>query len=344
MDQNNHGSSGIPFARCQSGESGAISPEAAGTSVVALQLTAMALKNEVSKLNLAEDGDINERLYWPIIKERFPNYERFWRFLVIPMTRRFERGPDDPTRIQRRDGVAEDVWIASYLNYSLFLHLTAAFDHLSSPLNSSFIDFYTHLGSACDLVEDFLLRAYLIICECSGKTVPVLQGLSKEEFLALAEKWYDERYTRLYENYHRKGKGSPLYLPARAEILTGYFTSDRQVVWKAYESFANTIRPYRNRIVHDVAMGNVLVGKIPMVPRKERIQYYRSLQQVQAAAQDAERLKRDFMVRGEQMFNDMQELQQHLNLLWEVSMADLCELLYEKKNSTMMKKYNIALT
>jgi hypothetical protein len=335
MDQNNHGSSSIPSARGPAGESGALSAK----PPIAAPQTAKALEYEVSKLHLADDGDIHERQYWPIIKERFPHYERYWRLLVVPMTRRFERGPGDPTRIRRRDGVAEDVWIASYLNYSLFLHLTAAFDHLHGPLNSSFSDFYSHLGSACNLAEDFLLQSYLVVSECNGKTVPILQEMSKEEFLEKAAEWYDKCYPDLYENCHKKGKGITLYLPARDEILKDYFTSGRQAVWKAYESFSMATRQYRNRIVHDVAIGNVLVPgtNIYMVPRKERIQDYRSLQQVVAAAQNADRLKRDFVVREEQMFNDFQEFQQHLNALWEVPIADFYELLYEKKNPTMLK-------
>jgi hypothetical protein len=344
MDQTTHSSSGIPIEEGQSGQSGASSPEAAKDSVKPLQKEATTLRNEVLKLHLAEDGDNNERLYWPIIKEQFPNYERFWRLLVNPLTCRIERELGDPARIQRRDGISEDVWIVSYLNYSLFLHLTAASDHLPGPLNSSFSDFYTHLGSACELAEDFLLQAYLVICECRGEIVPVLQELSKDEFLKIAEKWYDKRYARLYENYHNKGKGSSIYLPARSTILQSYFTSDRQAAWNAYELFANAIRPYRNRIVHDVAMGNVIVGKIPMVPRKERIQDYRSLQQVKAATHNIKQLKKDFVVREEQMFNDFQELQKHLNELWEFIIADFCNLLYEDTNPVMMKKYNLVLT
>lgn len=269
---------------------------------VLFEISADKLRGLVESLQFANDGDPHEQQYWPILKERFPNCERFWQQLVVPLTRRIECERDDPKRYERRD-VADDVWTIGYLNYSLFLHLTATYDHLPCPLHSSFGDFYTHLGSACDLAEDFLLKVYLAVGECTDQPIPALQALSKEECLEMAARWYDTEYPKAYENYHRKGKSKPLYLPPRAAVIDGYFAGEKET-WKAYTTFAQRLRTYRNRIVHDVAMGNVLVGKVHLVPRKERITEYQKLQDVFDAANDPMRLKADFIVREEQMVND----------------------------------------
>jgi hypothetical protein len=61
-----------------------------------------------------------------------------------PMTKRIEFPLGSPGRHERRDHIADDVWLISYINYSIFLHLAYAWDHLSLPLNSSFSEFYTH--------------------------------------------------------------------------------------------------------------------------------------------------------------------------------------------------------
>ena len=75
----------------------------------------------------------------------------------------------DPRRHERRREVADDLWAISYLNYSIFLNLVGAFEHLSQPVGFSLGSFYTHLASACDLVEDFLVRVHLPISECRGE-------------------------------------------------------------------------------------------------------------------------------------------------------------------------------
>ncbi len=298
------------------------------------------LQKTVVDLYLANDGDDYEKAYWPAINQHFPNYECFWRRLVVPMTKRIESPVNSQGRHQRRGRIADDLWRVSYLNYSLFLHLAYASDHLRLPLESSFGDFYTHLGSVCDLAEDFILAVHLLISECRNQPVPVLQGLSKEEYLAMATKWYDQEYPKAYEHYHKRGKGKALHLPPRETILDKYFAQE-DANWKAYTKLSGLIRPYRNKVVHDVAMGTVVVGKFQLVPKKERIQNYGAIRSVQEAAKDIKRLERDFVVREEQMGVDMRSIQMLLNMLWEKPTADLRTLLYEERNPALLQRYNL---
>ena len=239
-----------------------------------LELSTKELRQIVSAFHFATDGDLHERQYWPIIKERFPNCERFWKFLVVPTTKRIERPPEAPDRIERREDVADDLWKVCYLHYSLFLHLVAAHEHLSGTLESSFGDFYTHLGSACDLTEQFILRMYIVVAECTGQKIKVLQTLSRKKFLALAAEWYDEHYRNVYEHYLKYGQGRPpIPIPSRNQAIREYYAGRKE--WKAYTTFVQNIKAYRNVIVHDVLLGNVLMGRVRLVPRKERIQQYR---------------------------------------------------------------------
>jgi len=308
-----------------------------------IKIAAGDLQHAITELHLADDGDGNERTYWAAINEAFPNYELFWQRLVVPMTRRIELPRNSPARSERRKLVADDVWRVSYVNYSLFLHLAFASDHLALPLESSFGDFYTHLGSVCDLAEDFLLAVHLLVSECRNARVPVLQGLSREEFLGMAARWYEKEYPKAYAHYHKKGKGKPVHLPPRQLILDSYF-SPQDAGWKAYARFSNQIRGYRNKVVHDVAMGTVLSGKFHLVPRKEHVHDYTAMRSIQEAASDIKRLKRDFIVRAEQMSADLQTMQLVLNGLWEKPIGDLSTLFYEERNAVLLRKYNLELT
>ena len=82
-------------------------------------------------------------------------------------------------------------------------------------------------------------------------------------------------------------------------------------------------------MVHDVQLGTVRVGKINLMPRIDKIQKYTAMASIRDALNDPEVLKRDFVVRDEQMFSDFRTLKERLNALWEKPTADLCGLLYE---------------
>ncbi len=258
------------------------------------------------------------------------------------MTKRIELPLGSANRHERRDRIADDVWRVSYLNYSLFLNLTYASDHLTLPLNSSFGDFYAHLGSVCDLAEDFLIAVYALASKCRNQPEPFRPPMTREAFLDIAGNWYDKDYPKLYEHYQKKGKMRPLYLPSRPIILEKYFGRE-DPAWKGYTSVADEIRPYRNKVVHDVAMGTVLVGagKFHLVPRKAVIKDYGEMRPIQEAANDPERLQRDFVVREEQMIVDLRSVQAALNGVWEKPIADLSALLYEERNTILLQKYDL---
>jgi hypothetical protein len=116
-------------------------------ATIQIEITAQKLRDIVVKLHFATDGDHSERQYWPILKERFPNCERFWQHFVTPMTKRVENPPEPGDRIRRREGIAEEVWDIGYLNYSLFLHFAAAYEHMQGHIYYSFVVFFKDLCS-----------------------------------------------------------------------------------------------------------------------------------------------------------------------------------------------------
>ncbi len=292
------------------------------------------LRAAIGNLHLSNDGDGTEKLYWPAINDGFPNYERFWQQVIVPTTKRIENQPDAESRIERREGVVEDLWLITYVNYSLFLNLVGAFEHVSHPLTLSVGNFYTHLASACDLAEEFLLRVHLCVSECSGQAV-AFSPLTKAEFFQRLDDWYDKQYEKKYPHSHAKGKTMLVHLDPRDKIKR----QDQD--WKAYKSFSGPIREYRNKVVHDVQIGTVRVGRINLMPKVEKIKEYASLAAVQEAVKNPEVVKRDFVVREEQMYSHFRAFKELVNALWEKPTEDLARLLYSEQNAILLQKYNL---
>lgn len=225
-------------------------------------------------------------------------------------------------------------------HYSMFVNLIYSYDHLRDWRLSSFEDFYVHLVAACDLAEGFLLKVYLLILECTNQQGQILQLLTREQFLDLARKWYDKNYSKVYQNYLKKGKpGPPIKLPSRGNVLDEYF--GRSPDWKAYVRETQSLREYRNVIVHDVKIGQGMAPGSALVPRKERIQSYRTWPAVFAALKDPNKRK-DFIDMKEQMRLDIGQLEVNLNKLWNRVINDLSKLLFDDHNEALLRKCNIS--
>jgi hypothetical protein len=294
----------------------------------------------ISRTYFGTDGDPFEKAYWPLLKERFPNCEAFWRHLVVPYTNRIESPIKE--RIRPREGIAEDIERIGSVHYSMFMNLIYAYEHLQNFRLSSFENFYTHLGSVCDLAENFLLRAYLLSLECKNQKSVVLHKLNKADFLKLVKKWYDDDYVKAYKNYLKKGKPPLIEIHKIQTVLDEYFRGLEK--WKEYKRRTQKIREYRNVIVHDVQIGRIIVnGNIELVPKKESIQNYRKWSKVFAVQQDIPKLKKDFINMKEQMILDIGTLEIILNELWKKPIDELTKLFFEDKNEILLKKYNIDL-
>ncbi len=78
------------------------------------------------KQQLAQHGDSTERYAATSLNivSNFPNYEKFWRYHVCPTTTR-------PTAITYREGVADIISVITQRNYTIFIYLVEALDHLN---------------------------------------------------------------------------------------------------------------------------------------------------------------------------------------------------------------------
>jgi len=290
----------------------------------------------IKKTYYANDGDYYEKSYWPLLKDRFPNCEDYWRHFVVPITRRMEANvTDQRKRALPREHVSEEILDLASLHYSMFMHLVCGYDHVMSPRLSSFEDFYTHLAAACDLAEDFLLGAHLLAVECTGGKAGVPQLSKREDSQKLAE---DRN-----EALSGQTGATPAAPPGRYGVLDEYFGASED--WREYKFHPRKVREYRDAILRNIQIGRVIVaGDIVLVPRKEHIQEYRKWPSVFLAADDPNRLQNHFIDMKEQMILDTETLEVGLNKLWQRPISDMKRLFFDDKNAVILGKYQITPT
>ena len=305
----------------------------------------MTLKTDISSLksitngfSYKSNGDFHEIQSGHLVTDLFSNSENFWKSFITPMTNRIEPSiTNHNDKIRPRLNISTDIVDLSIIHYSVFLNLVYASNCLTTKHLSYFENFYAHLGSVCDLAEEFVTSLYFVTLECEEKETEVLQRLSKTKYLKLAGDWYDKHYSNAFTHYLSKGKTAPFKIPGRTNILNEYFGSE--IAYKDYDKLALQIRTYRNVIVHNAQIGSRITQQGIYVPKKNRIGDYKKWHQVFAVKQD--KFQRDFIERDSQMTQDLADLKTSLNNLWVKPIQHFDRLMYSDINPILLKKYNI---
>ena len=309
-----------------------------------MQIIFSKLTELIESSSYGANGEDNERLHGHLLANLFPNSEIFWKHFIVPLTNRLDTSVTNPRMsIQVRPNTSKDLHDIGSFHYSIFYNFLLAHLGLTTKHPSYFESFYTHLGSICDSAEEFLIKLYFIILECRGLKSETLEKLSKEDFLQIAEKWYNEYYEKVYEHYLSVGKPPPLKLPTRASVLEEYF--GKNPAWKNYKRFSQKVKEYRNVIVHNYQIAFIqFPDGISYVPKKEKIKDYKKWNDVFIGAFDQKIFERDFINRETQMVQDIQDMMIVLNNLWVKPIEDMSTLFFIEKNNVLLTKYDITLT
>lgn len=110
--------------------------------------------------NLLQHGDRYERLWWPLLKNDFPEYERFWVSHIIPVTNRIDAtiaqsGPkwtgfrDDPH-------ISDDLEVMARAHYSSFYFLARANLLVTCEPHIYFEDAFSLLAAATENANRFV--------------------------------------------------------------------------------------------------------------------------------------------------------------------------------------------
>jgi hypothetical protein len=302
-----------------------------------MKINKNTLLDIISKQSYEGTGDDIEKKY-KVYLSTFRNHEFFWKNYIIPGS---ERILGDYNKIKLRSSISDKLNILFSLHYTVFLNIIYAKEAQREKQISFFENFYVHLGSCCDVAEEFLSEIYLLYCECTNIETEILQRLSKTKFLKIASVWYDKHYSNVYQYYLKKGKFPPIKLPSRTNVLLEYFGKN-DFLFKNYSNISTRIRTYRNVVVHNTQMGKIVSGDEILVPKSKKINEYKSWPNIFQAAKDSNKVKNDFIDMEVQMESDIQDLVTSLDAIWPKAIKTF-ENLWDKKNEKFLKMYDLEI-
>ena len=147
---------------------------------------ALTASEQLDKFNLDDHGDRHEHERWPLIRDRFGNYEIFWRLYVVPLTNRVLAPVAVPGRswVRVRRDIPSEWQKLALCHYSVFYRLSRAVE-LTLEQASTAPDPPTHpeevislLQTCCENVEDF----YEAVRHVSGDAVRFLPRRLPNDF------------------------------------------------------------------------------------------------------------------------------------------------------------------
>jgi hypothetical protein len=310
-----------------------------------MNITRSSFDKLIQKSTFKIDGDGYEQNFGHIVTEQFPNCETFWKHFVIPLTERINGYPNEliHQNIRPRRGIDSQLKDIANTHYTAFLNLIYAHQHIQSRTLCWLEDFYVHLGSVCDLAETFMENFFFLLLKCRGDSCHVLQHLSKSEFITLAEEWYTKNYEQLFGHYLAKGKSIPIRIPTRKNVIKEFFHTylGNDHLRKRYINHSQTIRLFRNTIVHSVQIGNITMNGQTYLPKPAVIQKYTNWEKVfEAYPHD---FSKDFATKDDIAYADLVTLESILNDIWTLIINEYVKEFYAPSRQILRNMYDLVL-
>lgn len=284
------------------------------------------------QFTFVKDGDLKEKQYGFLA---FPKCEEFWKLIVTPSTYRITGKGEF---IRARENVTEDLQEITAYHYSIFLNIVYADDCLNKGFQIAYFEnFYAHITTACDLVEDLLLKIYLLINECKGQLLSYREKLNENQFMDKAKDYFENNYANDYENYYSKGRHRKIALINEVYILDDQFNDC--IAWDDYKKLTKKYRTYRNILTHNKILASMIIDGKELVPKTNYISNYKTWNDVFSATEET--IKNKFIEKKELMKQTLDEFKACLEKLWEKPLSDLYTLLYTEKNHNLLFKYDL---
>jgi hypothetical protein len=131
----------------------------------------------LEQFRLAQHGDRSERELWPWVAATFPNYERFWRCYVVPLTRRIEPAVQHSLtlpvnshiiRLRPQAKRFEKLAMSHYSTFFYFGHATRILKTTADyELLANMVFFF--LDTSIDNLEEFLKETERFLADCGTK-------------------------------------------------------------------------------------------------------------------------------------------------------------------------------
>jgi hypothetical protein len=252
---------------------------------------------------IAKHGHSSETRFWnPYLKGRFPNYERFWREFIVPLTNR-------PHNTSLRKDISEPKEQIAMAHYSTFYHLGMAY-HLLNDLSKEYgiHDFYDkilfHMGAAIDRVEELCLAISILKDGLDLSN----DKMDEDDVIHAAKRFFKTRYSRAFKKWVEEHRPVSISIHTKDLSSRPSMTSLREVA--SFQTIARKIRHLRNIVTH-----NPHAWFIPnscKIPRPDKLNDYK-LRTVILYHHDPN----DFEPIDELLSRYLEELTEAINQLWQ---------------------------
>jgi hypothetical protein len=305
-----------------------------------LRFSEAEFRDLLNSNSFATNGDPREGAYHASVTKDFPKIEEFWQHFVVPLTNRIVSNRGQAS-IGFRDGVDARLQYISGANYSLFVHLAMARDIAKNWTDASLDAVYARLASAFDVFEGLVIQIHFLLSECRGEKSMLVEELSLNDFLRLAEQYYNKEYPKLHEYYVSVGKNvKPIRIPTGKSVFDEFFKGHPER--SEYLTISGGIRALRNAIVHDVRVGMVATsaGEF-LIPKPSKVQDYRQWSKVEAVARDAAKIASDFCEVKTQCHESVENAMRVINQLYEFIVDQFADEFYSEERSTLREYFGI---
>jgi hypothetical protein len=202
--------------------------------------------------NLALEGDILEKQYWPELKSSFSNYGILWSKFIVPLSRRVTDGD-----IRIRPDIDPLLEHLAMSHYSVFYHLCKSIEaHKNGFPNPE--EYLFHLSASTEMVD----RLVLAIVELNSKITnsQFIDYYSLDEVTSISHNFYHRRYKNYFDRFLKKGQSINVIIQNMDDISSNYFTKTgckSKKDYKRWHGLSTQIRHYRNTLAHNPVLGTL---------------------------------------------------------------------------------------
>lgn len=227
-------------------------------------------------------GDYWEKMFWPFLKDQFPNYETFWQEFIIPLTNR-------PQNIQIRDDIHPLLEEMAMAHYSTFCHVGTTFwlinlnndtpKHISDTKRQPrlYSEMFFRLSSATEMIDRLIFVVWKIGVELA--LFPNIEPITDHEN-RIKNYVEDGAYTKDLNRFKRKGQSVNMtfhtirdIVPSLSLIVTN--NEDWTNCYSKFNTLSNQeIRRYRNTLAHNPIQGTKELNRDKLLPKKEKLSDY----------------------------------------------------------------------
>jgi len=282
--------------------------------------------SSTKEYSLKNHGDGAERIYCDRIINDFPNYEKFWHF-IVPWTNRDILPETDPNWLKFRDGIPPDLEELFMAHYSVFRCLVFFLDEIGHSRkvigdHELLRMAYAHFGYAIEMSYFIAAKIQMLKGQC-GLIDPksIFKMKSKDNLLVDFKDFVKKNYKAKFDDY--KNKQIPIQY-----MVSGTRSFLRDIVdnkgdLRMLENYFRSVQEYRNKLIHSPLPGTLYLDQKKLVVKKGALKKYTLWTDI---TRQMEHDLSDFSPEEEFLEKEFSDLKVKLNVLWKYLLKGMKEI------------------